>query len=135
MDTLDGYNIKSQKLTGLNYYGSRAAMPIKQFNNFNSMYEKLLATKEGERLKEKVFNRFHRAHWILNKYIIVTKERFAFVISHGCRDDLANSKSSKSHSSWEHYTWSVKGENFIDFVIRMSENYEQIKTKEYVTEY
>ena len=68
-------------------------------------------------------NEFHKdAIWILKKRCYVHQNHLTYTITYGCEDDFNN----KSGSSWEINIKSNEGENFVDFCLRLHENYNDI---------
>ena len=66
------------------------------------------------------------AVWILSKQCIVAKDRFYYQIGYGCKDDYDNHQNGKSCSSWDITIESKKDENYVDFILKIYQNYEAI---------
>lgn len=119
------------EITGLNFYRNRASMPIKDFHSTQDIYRRIY-TKYGEynEINEKLKGQFNRswknAVWILGKDCYIRKDYFIYQISYGCKDDFKAHKEGKSCSHWEISIESEKNENYIDFCLRVYENYEKI---------
>lgn len=120
------------EITGLNYYRNRACMPIKDFNSFDHI-KKILFTKYDKYNNENVKLKFpynrswkHKATWILSKDCFVDKDTITYTITYGCYDDYRASLKGKAHSSWTIDIESEPNENYIDFCLRIFNDYDKI---------
>ncbi len=120
-------------IKNLNYYNSRGNIPLKPFKSIKELYDKLLFDKRNdvEELKYNP-NQYHdEAIYIIDKKILIEEDSFTYIINYGCYDDYQNSLNKEAHSSWIIKYGSNEDENYIDFLIRIYDNYELIINGEY----
>lgn len=119
------------EIKDLNFYRRRSAMPIENFTSLRDIY-KIIFTKYGKynevnnKLKFSFNSKWKNAIWILSKYCLVTKDKLYYIISYGCKDDYNNKLNGKPHSSWDITIESELNENYVDFCLKIYNNYEEI---------
>jgi len=119
------------EIKGLNFYKNRDSMPLENFTSLRDIY-KIIFTKYNkynainELLKFSFNSSWKDAVWILAKYCVITMDKFYYKISYGCRDDYENMLKNTAHSSWDIYIESEVNENYVDFCLRIYNNYEAI---------
>lgn len=108
------------ELKGLNpFYRHRAAMPIKPFTSFEDIKNEFLKVeKTPERFLGKPNSHWIEANVIKGKWFTICKNRIYYVLNYGFDDD--------HNSSWEINICSDENENFVDFCLRVKENYKAI---------
>lgn len=125
------------KVEGLNYYRRRSLMPLEDFTSFGNIKERVLRGRNiyGEtvtqvnRDKGSVFfseYNMGKALYILGFQIEVCKDYYVYEIVTGFEDDYEDMKKGVSHSSWNISIRSRTGENFIDFCLRVYNNFDAI---------
>lgn len=119
------------EISGLDFYRNRSSMPLENFTSLRDIY-KIVFTNYGKynelnnQLKFSFNSSWDDAVWILSKQCIVAKDRFYYQIGYGCKDDYDNHKNGKSCSSWDITIESEKNENYVDFILKIYQNYDAI---------
>ena len=116
------------EIKGLNFYRKRSSMPLPNFTSMQDIYRKILSFsyKVEEQLNYQ-FNSSHKeAIHIITKRINVYKDYFVYNIDYGYKKDFEDAFNKKSHSSWSVSVKSEKDENFVDFCLRIFNNYDKI---------
>ena len=119
------------EIDGLNYYRSRSSMPLENFTSIRDIY-KIVFTNFGKynelnnKLKFSFNSSWEDAIWILSKHCLISKDKFYYQISYGCKDDYENKQNGKVCSSWDITIESQKDENYIDFILKIYQNYDAI---------
>ncbi len=116
---------------GLYFYRNRASMPLPDFTSLGDIKRNIFGErgKHGaKRIRLKCsFNRtWKNAKWILSKGIDVRQNKLVYKIGFGLKDDYEACKNGKAHSSWDISVHSRDGENYVDFCLRIDENYDRI---------
>lgn len=116
------------KLTGLNFYRNRASMPLENWTSLQDIYRKIYRLSKNEEYKLNFsFNSCHKdAVWIMNRYCRITDDRFYYTIIYGCRDDYENKLAGTFYSNWKITIESEIDENYVDFCLRIYNNYDAI---------
>jgi len=121
------------EIKGLNFYRNRACMPIENFRSFEhykiallSNYDKFGRTSSSDVLLFSPNSSWKDAVWIISKNLTIEKDRIFYTIEYGCEDDFNDAKNGKSCSSWSYSIYSQVGENYVDFCIRLYNNYDRI---------
>lgn len=119
------------EVSGLNFYRNRKSMPLEDFTSLSDIYKIVFTNYDkyngpNQTLKFSFNSSCKNAIWILSKYCIVEQDTLYYTIDYGCKDDFENNKKGKACSSWSLTIKSEKGENYVDFIIKIYENYEQI---------
>jgi hypothetical protein len=121
------------KLTGLNFYPKRSAMPLPNFSSVNNIYKIVFKQdyfkqdyNQPELLKFSFNSSWEKAIYVIEKKVEVLSDRFYYKISYGNEDDYQDAINNKSCSSWDIVIESEIGENYIDFLLRIKENYDAI---------
>lgn len=113
------------KISELNYYRNRASMPIPNFKLLIDIYKVIFGGK-NELLKFS-FNHCHTdAVYIIAKSCLVKSDRFYYIIAYGCKYDHDNKLTGIPCSSWDITIESEINENYVDFCMRIHDNYEAI---------
>lgn len=119
------------EIKGLNFYRRRSSIPIEDFTSLKDIY-KIVFTNFGKynelnnKLKFSFNSCWKHARWILSKRCLISKDKFYYQISYGCKDDYENHKNGKACSNWDITIESEKDENYIDFILKVYENYDAI---------
>lgn len=108
------------QIKGLNFYRNRPSMPIKQFRSFHDIKKLIFHGKDTyNRRIDKLNHSYNSSHpMALNIYsrdICVMCDYYIYTIHYGYED-----------SSWEIRIKSDIGENYIDFCIRLFNQYDNI---------
>lgn len=126
------------QIKGLNYYRRRSLMPLEDFTSFDDVKNLILygenkykckAANQVNRENGSVFYSEYnmgKAIYILGYRIMVYKDHFVYEIITGWEDDYEDMKKGAAHSSWEISIRSHTGENFIDFCLRIYNNFDAI---------
>lgn len=116
------------QLKDLNFYRNRNSMPLPNFSSMQDIYRKIFSfTYKTEELLKCQFNSSHsEAVHIITKRMTVTKDMFYYCIDYGYTEDFEDAWNKKSHSSWTITINSEIGENFIDFCLKIFNNYNAI---------
>ena len=116
------------ELKGLNFYRKRSSMPLPNFTSMQDIYRKIFSfSYKKEELLKFQFNSSHsEAIHIITKRMIISKDRFQYCIDYGYKDDFEDAWNKKSHSSWTITITSEIDENFVDFCLRIFNNYDAI---------
>ena len=115
---------------GLNFYRNRASIPIKAFTSFSDIKKLLFDDYKDYKLKAQFNSQRESAVYILGKHINIYKDYFCYVIEYGENDDYEKAINGNWGSSWEIRIISHVGENYIDFCLRLWNNYEAILAKD-----
>ena len=119
------------KIEGLKYYRNRPSTPIPNFRSFDCIKKEVFTNRnfyngEVNCLKFSPNECHPEAIWILKKCCFIYQDKFVYTISYGYKEDFDNAKADKAHSSWDIKIESEINENYIDFCLRLYQNYEGI---------
>ena len=125
-------------IKGLNYYRRRSLMPLKDFTSFDDVknlilngenkYSRKAVTMVNREKGSVFFSEYNmgKATYILGFRIMVYKDHYVYEIITGWEDDYEDMKKGLAHSSWEIRVRSRICENFIDFCLRIYNNFNAI---------
>ena len=105
------------EITGLNFYKCRIEMPLADFTSLTDIYKVIFEKKENEKLNFQK-NEYHPdAIWVISKYIEIRKDFFRYAMTYGYKGE---------DNCWSIEVESDKNENYIDFCLKIFNNYQGI---------
>jgi len=119
------------QLKGLNYYRNYASIPfIEPFNeSFIAAEKRILGKFQNEKLRVS-YNPSHKdTVWILEKEIYIYENSFVYAVRYSDENEYTDAKNGRSSANWQFFIDSYEGENYIDFCLRLSRNYQYILSR------
>lgn len=109
-------------LDGLDFYKDRPSTPIPRFEDFHGIKSKILYFVNGHKKLKYQFNSCHTgANTIFGANIEVKKSSFVYGLTYGYPEDLK-----PGGSCWSIFIHSEENENYLDFCIRIFDNFDRI---------
>jgi len=102
---------------GIKFYRNRGAIPIKEFSSFRDITQVIYDEKEGEKLQFSPNQCHKKAIYIHSRYTLVYKDHFVYRIAYDHK---------KTNGCWHYDIKSDINENYIDFCLRIHDNYDKI---------